>query len=105
MSGGIAYVYDPDEQFASMVNYEMVALEPLEEHECDWLREVVERHRDLTESTRADCLLNRWERSVRRFRKVMPQDYKRVLSVLREAEEQGLPEEDTLVRVMAAAHG
>jgi hypothetical protein len=35
----------------------------------------------------------------------MPQDYKRVLTVMREAEVGGLSEQDTLIRVMEAAHG
>jgi hypothetical protein len=39
------------------------------------------------------------------FRKVMPRDYRRVLDVMTAAEADGLPEEETLGRVMAAAHG
>jgi len=50
MSGGIAYVYDPFEQFPALVNYEMVELEPLDEDDREWLRATVERHRELTGS-------------------------------------------------------
>ena len=50
-------------------------------------------------------LLAGWAVAVSRVRKVMPLDYKRVLGIMREAEELGLSEEETLARVMEAAHG
>jgi glutamate synthase (NADPH/NADH) large chain len=105
MSGGIAYVYDPDDRFPSLVNYQMVELEPLTDDDREWLRVTVERHRELTGSDVADLLLTQWESEVESFRKVMPQDFKRVLGVMDEAAAAGLSEEETLKRVMAAAHG
>jgi len=79
MSGGIAYVHDPDSTFGSRVNYEMVDLDPLEGEDRMWLRDRVQRHRDETESTVALRLLDTWTESVEQFQKVMPRDYKRVL--------------------------
>jgi glutamate synthase (NADPH/NADH) large chain len=105
MSGGIAYVYDPDDVFPSLVNYEMVELEPLSDEDREWLRATVERHRALTGSDVAEGLLSQWESEAASFRKVMPQDFKRVLTVMEEAASSGLSEEETLQRVMAAAHG
>jgi glutamate synthase (NADPH/NADH) large chain len=105
MSGGIAYVYDPDDTFPALVNYEMVELEPLDSDDREFLRATVERHRELTGSDVADRLLSQWKSEVESFRKVMPQDYKRVLVVMTEALESGLSEDETLARVMEAAHG
>jgi len=105
MSGGVAYVYDPDEQFASLVNYEMVDLEPLADDDREWLRATVQRHRELTGSDVAERLLAQWSTEVESFRKVMPEDYKRVLVVMTRASEEGLTEDETLARVMEAAHG
>jgi glutamate synthase (NADPH/NADH) large chain len=105
MSGGIAYVYDPEGRFPSLVNYEMVQLEGLEPSECEWLLETIGQHQRLTGSTVAARLLANWDVEGVHFRKVMPLDYKRVLGIMREAEEQGLSEEETLARVMEAAHG
>jgi glutamate synthase (NADPH/NADH) large chain len=105
MSGGVAYVYDPDDRFPALVNYQMVELEPPNLEEREWLRATVERHRELTGSDVADRLLTQWESEVESFRKVMPQDFKRVLTVMEEAASSGLSEEETLGRVMAAAHG
>ena len=47
-------------------------------------------------------LLQRWHSEVRRFKKVMPRDYKRVLEAARIAEESGLDVDEA---IMAAAHG
>ena len=105
MSGGIAYVYDPDEQFASLVNYEMVELVPLDDDDREWLRSTIARHRELTGSDVADRLLGQWGSEVGSFRKVMPEDFRRVLTVMRDAEAAGLSEDETLAKVMESAHG
>ena len=39
------------------------------------------------------------------FRKVMPRDYRRVLTVMKDASAAGLSEEETLVKVMESVHG
>jgi glutamate synthase (NADPH) large chain len=105
MSGGIAYVFDADGRFGSRLNREMVALEELDASDRAFLHVVVSRHRELTGSAVADRLLASWATSVSRFRKVMPTDYKRVLTVMRQAEVEGLDEDTTMKRVMEASHG
>jgi glutamate synthase (NADPH/NADH) large chain len=105
MSGGIAYVHDPNDEFPALVNYEMVELEPLDDVDREWLRATVQRHRELTGSAVAERLLVEWESAVDSFRKVMPTDYRRVLVVMREAQEAGLSEEATNELVMEAARG
>ena len=81
MSGGIAFVWDPDQSLLSRCNLGTVELEPLagpkEEAE---LRELIARHRELTGSTRAAQLLDSWPKVRHEFVKVMPRDYKRALS-------------------------
>jgi len=105
MSGGIAYVYDPDATFERRVNFEMVALEELDDDECEWLFQLVRQHRELTDSAVADFLLADWDYTLKCFRKVMPLDYKRVLEVIRAADAEGVSEQEALGRVMVAAHG
>ncbi len=103
MSGGIAYVYDPDERFADLVNYEMVALEDLTDTDVEFLHTTISRHRELTGSAVADWVLDGWSDEVTKFRKVMPQDYKRVLTVIEQAQADGLDEDATVDRIMEAA--
>ncbi len=105
MSGGVAYVYDPDGAFPALVNHEMVDLEALDDDDLGALRAAIERHRELTGSTVAQQILLGWITEAPHFRKVMPKDYRRVLAVLRDAERDGLSEGETMARVMEAAHG
>ena len=80
MSGGIAYVYDPDGDFHIRCNKEMADLEKLDDSEdIDLVRGLLERHRGYTGSTVADGMLEAWPKITAKFVKVMPKDYKRVL--------------------------
>jgi len=103
MSGGIAYVYDPTEVFASKVNGDMVALEDLDDSDREFLAATILRHRDLTGSAVADRILESWETAVGSFRKVMPRDYKRVLTVIADSQAAGLDEQQTVDKIMEAA--
>ncbi len=90
MSGGIAYVYDPDGDFESVrCNQEMVELEPVVENDdVAELRSLIERHIAYTDSACAKRVLERWAYAQSQFIKVMPTDYRRALERLaREAEE------------------
>ncbi|MBW2509391.1 MAG: glutamate synthase subunit alpha, partial [Deltaproteobacteria bacterium] len=81
MSGGVAYVLDVNGNFASMCNQEMVELERLRyPEEISIVKGLIEEHFQYTGSAVAERLLGDWDRSVARFVKVMPTDYKRVLS-------------------------
>ncbi len=103
MSGGIAYVYDPNGEFSSKVNYEMVRLQELDGDDRAFLRDTVIRHRDFTGSTVAAGLIASWELKVSEFRKVMPVDYQRVLTVIAECEAAGFDDEATATAIMEAA--
>ncbi|MBO0748340.1 MAG: glutamate synthase subunit alpha, partial [Acidimicrobiaceae bacterium] len=101
MSGGIAYVWDPDDTFDRRVNHEMVDLEEVGS-DSDWLREVLWRHHAETGSEVAARLLSDWDECLEEFVKVMPRDYRRVLEATARAEAQGLPADGA---IMASAHG
>jgi glutamate synthase (NADPH) large chain len=102
MSGGIAYVYDPDDALPQLHNGEMVDIETLDEEDVEFLRSVVRRHREETDSVVANRILDRWHQNVRHFVKVMPTDYKRVLEAAQIAEEKGIPVDEA---IMAASRG
>ncbi|MES2187656.1 MAG: glutamate synthase-related protein [Pseudomonadota bacterium] len=101
MSGGIAYVYDEDGDFASRCNLSMVALEkviPSAEqtatvHPNTWhneqtdeaiLRKLLEEHNRWTGSKRARELLDHWPVSRTKFVKVFPTEYKRAMAEIYE---------------------
>ncbi len=115
MSGGIAYVYDPDAQFADRCNMAQVELEPitaeadalertehqgadletlgrvdiqhrLSQNDEQILFDLISRHQRYTRSPLAAKLLNDWSNTVTRFVKVMPVDYRRALQEIEAAQ-------------------
>jgi len=94
MSGGVAWVYDIDGAFATRANPELVTLEPLagsgDEAE---VRALVQRHLDITGSARAAELLATWTASAAKFVRVIPNDYRRVLSAQARMRASGLDAE------------
>ena len=102
MSGGIAYVYDEDGQFASRCNTAMVSLDPvvtaaqqqevakarLHKDQADetLLRKLLQDHNRWTGSRRARELLDDWAVARTKFVKVFPNEYKRALAEMYERE-------------------
>jgi glutamate synthase (ferredoxin) len=81
MSGGIAWVLDPDNRFPDLCNTGMVELERVEDERWEReLRELIEKHHRLTGSERAGGILERWEKPLPQFVQVFPTDYKRALA-------------------------
>ena len=80
MSGGVAYVWDPNESFGEKCNKGTVDLEAIDaDEDIAELRELIELHKQYTDSTVAAEILDSWPDVLGEFIKVMPTDYKRVL--------------------------
>jgi glutamate synthase (NADPH/NADH) large chain len=109
MSGGIAYVYDEDGEFAKRCNTAMVSLDkvlPAAEQETAlpraiWhrdqtdeaqLKKLLEDHHRWTGSKRARDLLDHWETARAKFVKVFPNEYKRALGEINASQSAAKPE-------------
>jgi glutamate synthase (NADPH/NADH) large chain len=111
MSGGIAYVLDEAGDFAQRCNLSMVELEPVAAEEevmqrhhhsggdlqghgrvdvmsdmsrfdAERLHQLIANHARYTGSARAREILENWEATLPKFRKVMPVEYRRALAEL-----------------------
>jgi glutamate synthase (NADPH/NADH) large chain len=95
MSGGVAYVFDEDGQFAKRVNTAQVSLEkvlpaaeqadagiPMHKGQADeaLLKKLVEDHHRWTGSLRAREILDNWSTAMTKFVKVFPHEYRRALT-------------------------
>jgi glutamate synthase (NADPH/NADH) large chain len=83
MSGGIAYIFDNEGDFEKKCNNETFELEPLLEEDLSDLKDLILKHIKYTESTVAENILKNWENASKKFVKVMPTDYKRVLNEMK----------------------
>ena len=80
MSGGIAYVLDETGEFSTtLCNKSMVDIDPLNQSDEETVKRLVENHLRYTSSPRARVLLDQWPHVIKKFVKVFPQDYKKVL--------------------------
>jgi glutamate synthase (NADPH) large chain len=85
MSGGEAYVWNPDGDFHHHcnLNHGLTVLEPVEaEEDIRTLHKLIENHQRHTCSDRAACLLNNWEETRRQFVKVVSLEYRRAQAEL-----------------------
>jgi glutamate synthase (ferredoxin) len=80
MSGGIAYVYDPNNKFVNgLCNTETIEFEDISTEDAAELKNLIEKHVLYTNSNKGQELLSNWEASLGNFIKVMPIEYKRAL--------------------------
>ena len=80
MSGGVAYVYDPDHTFDYFCNMDMVELSLVEDSVSrKELLELIRQHYLHTGSALAGRMLDDWHRYIEDFIQVVPIEYKRVL--------------------------
>ncbi|WP_397445389.1 glutamate synthase large subunit [Polaribacter sp. R77954] len=87
MSGGIAYVYDPENKFVNgLCNTETIEFEKVEGEDAADLKASIEKHVLYTNSKKGASLLADWNTTVGNFVKVMPTEYKRALERLRTEE-------------------
>jgi glutamate synthase (ferredoxin) len=83
MSGGIAYIYDPEKQFVNgLCNTESIDFETVEGVDAEDLKSLISKHVLYTNSNRGAEILNDWTNSLGKFVKVMPTDYKKALKRL-----------------------
>jgi len=79
MSGGIAYIYDPDNSFKDKCNMEMVELSKIDSEDEVVLHNLLHNHLKYTHSPLAKKILGNFKAESENFVKVMPLEYKRIL--------------------------
>jgi glutamate synthase (NADPH) large chain len=80
MSGGIAYIYDPNNTFKKHCNLEGLNLDPVTiAEDISALKGLIENHYNATLSPLAQRILEKWEAELPKFIKVLPEEYKQAL--------------------------
>ena len=94
MSGGIAYVLDEHNTLYKNLNKAMISIEPVESKaDVHELKSLIEEHTACTGSSRGKEILEDFENYLPKFKKIIPDDYKRMLSLSMKLEEQGMTSE------------
>lgn len=95
MSGGIAYVLDENYDFYLRLNKELVTMTGVEEkHDIEELKTMIEKHVAATGSPKGTRILHDFANYLPYFKKIVPNDYSRMLQEISRFEEKGLPYEE-----------
>jgi glutamate synthase (NADPH/NADH) large chain/glutamate synthase (ferredoxin) len=90
MSGGFAFIYDEDRRFTSRCNMGMVDVEQLTEREdLELVKRLIADHVKFTASPRGKQILESWNQAAKKFVKVFPHEYRRILAARAKAKEPG----------------
>ena len=95
MSGGIAYVLDENYDFYLRLNKELVTMTGVEEkHDIEELRSMIEKHVAATGSAKGKRILHDFTNYLPYFKKIVPNDYSRMLGEISRFEEKGLSRDE-----------
>ena len=94
MSGGIAYVLDENNCLYKNLNKEMVLMEKIEnKYDEEELRRLIKKHVTNTSSQKGKEILDNFKSYIPKFKKIIPKDYKKLLQLSSQFEEQGMSRE------------
>ncbi|PSL50569.1 glutamate synthase (NADH) large subunit [Salsuginibacillus halophilus] len=98
MSGGVAYLFDPDHTVKDLCNPEMVFFETIDTSEdYSYVKSMLENHVNYTNSSLARSILERFETAASSFVKVIPKDYKRMLEAIERVKAEGVTEQEAIM--------
>ena len=94
MSGGIAYVLDMKNDLYRKVNKDMVNIERLtDKYDVQELKNMIQEHVAYTNSVIGKEILDHFKEYLPKFKKIIPEDYERMMSAILQMEEKGLSSE------------
>ena len=95
MSGGVAYVLDPEHKFYLRVNKELVSVEAVtQKQDISRLRELLQRHVAFTGSKKGRAILERFDERLADFKKIIPYDYSHMLQLIGRYEAVGMTRDE-----------
>ena len=97
MTGGVAYVWDPEDNLEQNCNLKNLTLRTLTEADSQILQGMIRTHVKLTGSKRGQMILDDPEKQVARFKMLIPNDYQRIMEALETAKETGIEESERLL--------
>ena len=98
MSGGIAYVLDVNNDLYLRTNKSLVKLEEVDnKYDVQELKELIEEHVAATGSKKGREILDNFSRYLPMFKKVIPNDYEKMLTMVMQMEEKGLSSEQAQI--------
>ena len=106
MSGGIAYVLDEWNSLYRNINKEMISMEEItQKGDADELRAMIEEHVRETGSRKGQEILEQFTKYLSKFKKIIPNDYKKMLTLSRKYEAMGFDSEEAQIEAFYESVG
>ena len=103
MSGGIAYVLDEHNDLYTRLNKSLISIEELtNKYDVQELKEMITEHAKTTGSAKGKYILEHFSEYLPKFKKIIPNDYKRMLNAIVQMEEKGLSSEQAQIEAFYA---
>lgn len=98
MSGGIAYILDMNHDLYLRLNKQLVTMsEVTEKHDIETIRTLIEQHIAETESALGKKIIADFDTYITHFKKIVPNDYNKMLSLIAKNEASGLEHNEALL--------
>ena len=106
MSGGVAYVLDEKNCLYRNLNKEMVLMEKVEsKYDQEELKAMIEAHVAHTGSAKGKEVLAHFKEYLPKFKKIIPGDYKKLMQLSSQFEEQGMSRQEAQIEAFYASIG
>ena len=106
MSGGVAYVLDEENTLYKNLNKQLVLMEKIEsKNDKEKLHEMIAKHVKYTGSEKGQRILDQFDEYVGKFKKIIPSDYKEMLHLTAQFEEQGMDHEQAQIEAFTELVG
>lgn len=98
MSGGIAYVLDLNHDLYLRLNKQLVSMSEItDSHDANILKSIIQKHAKETNSKLAKKIIDNFDSYLPHFKKIIPNDYHKMMIEISKAEERGLLHEEAVL--------
>ena len=105
MSGGVAYVYDPNHDLYMRLNKQLVnTYEVTGKADKEVLEELLNKHYTYTDSDVAKKILSNLDEELSNFKKIVPKDYKKITTLIQELKSKGYHEDEASLMAFEQVH-
>lgn len=105
MSGGIAYIYDPNHDLYTRLNKQLVnTYEVSGKADIETLTQLLKNHYKYTNSDVAEKILSNFDSELSNFKKIVPKDYEKITTLIRELKAKGYHDDEASLMAFEQVH-
>ena len=105
MSGGIAYIYDPNHDLYTRLNKQLVnTYEVSGKADIETLTQLLKNHYKYTNSDVAQKILSNLDHELSNFKKIVPKDYEKITTLIQELKAKGYHDDEASLIAFEQVH-